>query len=344
MAQTARSARRRWSREISSLVDGIAFGGDGPVLLHGYDPPAGGKWLDDVIPGKLGALSRQTGEIVWFSPCEVGYGRGFGAGFGGEGVAVVLGPGQSGHTIVRMSMESGELLGARSIEPFDEALVAADLCVCITAGRISGISTTDMVQTWSHACEGERYHIIGRAEDRVFVVYTIKSTGHQGVLALDAETGQQVGVLLEPRPGRVHGLVAGEGAVVILLEDLASALPPSVLGEWMVELTEAGGDPLASCVSLLALSPTAIAGDTPLWFEPLSDVEAGDLPDVDVTVDSGRVYVARGVLLEVRDALTGRRLGDLTVPGLDERVAWTVASGAGLLAEETRVSIFEIPD
>lgn len=45
----------------------------------------------------------------------------------------------------------------------------------------------------------------------------------------------------------------------------------------------------------------------------------------------------------MRDALTGRMLGDWAVPGLDERVGWTVAQGAGLLAEETRVSLFELP-
>jgi len=41
--------------------------------------------------------------------------------------------------------------------------------------------------------------------------------------------------------------------------------------------------------------------------------------------------------------LTGRKLGDWAIPGLDERVAWQVANGAGLLAEESRVSLFELP-
>ncbi len=50
------TAKRRWSRELESEVDGIEFGINGPVLLHGYAPPAGGKWIDDVIPGKLGAF------------------------------------------------------------------------------------------------------------------------------------------------------------------------------------------------------------------------------------------------------------------------------------------------
>ena len=50
-----------------------------------------------------------------------------------------------------------------------------------------------------------------------------------------------------------------------------------------------------------------------------------------------------GALLEVRDGLSGRSLGEMTLPGLDERIAWGVSQGAGLLAEETRVSVFELP-
>ena len=86
-----RTARRRWTRELSSEVDGIAVGDTGPILLHGYDPPAGGMWIDDVIPGKLAALDRTSGEVLWASPCEVGYGRGFGAGIGNEDDVIVLG-------------------------------------------------------------------------------------------------------------------------------------------------------------------------------------------------------------------------------------------------------------
>ena len=39
-------------------------------------------------------------------------------------------------------------------------------------------------------------------------------------------------------------------------------------------------------------------------------------------------------VIEVRDLHTGRRLGDWTVPGLDERVDWVVRDGACVLAEE----------
>ena len=68
-----------------------------------------------------------------------------------------------------------------------------------------------------------------------------------------------------------------------------------------------------------------------------------DLPDVSITGDSGKLYVERRALLAAVDAVTGRPLGDWTVPGLDEKVAWPVVDGAGLLAEETRVSVFELP-
>ena len=57
-----RTARRRWSREFQGEVDGIVLGEAGPVFLHGYDPPAGGKWIDNVIPGKLGAFDRNNGD------------------------------------------------------------------------------------------------------------------------------------------------------------------------------------------------------------------------------------------------------------------------------------------
>ena len=81
-----------------------------------------------------------------------------------------------------------------------------------------------------------------------------------------------------------------------------------------------------------------------LWREPVPEEGLGGMPDVSISVDGGRVYVARDALLDVRDALTGRLLGGVTIPGLDEFIAWRVSSGAGLLAEETRVSVFEIPD
>src|SRR6185436_14686746 len=120
-------------------------------LMHGYDPPAGGMWIDDVIPGKLAALDRNNGEVIWVSPCEVGYGRGFGAGLGSEEDALVLGPGSQGHLIVRMALANGELIGANEIEAFDEALVFGDLCFCVTPRRIFALKSSAMAEAWEYA-------------------------------------------------------------------------------------------------------------------------------------------------------------------------------------------------
>ena len=174
------TARRRWTRELENEVDGIAIANAGPVLMHGYDPPAGGMWVDDVIPGKLAAIDRSSGETTWMSPCEVGYGRGFAAGFGQEGDVVVLGPSNQGHRAVRMSLELGELLGLEKIRPFDEAIVFDDISVCVTAGRISALSTGGLKQIWEYSKSRERYHHACRSGDRA----RARATGvHRGVRA-----------------------------------------------------------------------------------------------------------------------------------------------------------------
>ena len=67
-------------------------------------------------------------------------------------------------------------------------------------------------------------------------------------------------------------------------------------------------------------------------------------PERGVRFESYCELRVKGALLEVRDQLTGRALGELVVPGLDEYVDWSVATGAFLLAEETRATVFEIPD
>ena len=77
-------------------------------------------------------------------------------------------------------------------------------------------------------------------------------------------------------------------------------------------------------------------------FEYLKELRA-DPALRKISLDSGKLYMADGALLDVRDGLTGRGLGQLTLPGLDERIAWEVSQGAGLLAEETRASVFELP-
>ena len=342
MASTTRTARRRWTRELTGEVDGIALDASGPVLLHGYDPPAGGRWIDSAIPGRLSALERGTGEARWTSPCEVGYGRGFGAGFGRDNDAVVLGPSTHGHRIVRMSLDNGELVAASDIKTFDEALVFGDLCLTASARHVSAIETGSLRELWTYTREGERYHHVGRSGRRVFVVFTQESTRRKGVLCLDAQNGAFDGLLLAPNQRAIHDLAVDERGAVLLCSDLENALPREILIDYLVQGGDDESGQGAVRLALVALEPTAAEGDAPLWFESLAG-EDGDLPEISVSADSGKLYIVRGALLEVRDTLTGRLLGDWAVPGLDERVAWKVAEGAGLLAEETRVSIFELP-
>ena len=319
-----RTARRRWTREMDGEIDGIALADTGPALLHGYDPPAGGKWIDDVIPGRLGAYERQTGEPLWVSPCEVGYGRGFGAGIGFEDDAIVLGPASGGHLIARMSLSTGELLGAQSIEPFDQAVVGGDLCLTLTPAKVSGILSAPMLDVWSFRREGERYHLLGREGEHVFVLYSDVKAKRQGVLRLDVETGESSAQLIPAELPAVHDMVVGGGAVVLLV------------GEGLRRAQT------AERLFLLAISTTEEG--RVLWREAVPEEGLGGMPEVSLGVNGERLYVARDALLDVRDLLTGRLLGQITVPGLDEHIAWTVSQGAGLLAEETRVSVFEIPD
>ncbi len=337
-----RTAKRRFSRELQSIVDGIAFGSHGPVLVHMYDPPAGDVWMDDVIPGKLAALDRSSGEVLWQSPCEVGYGRGFGAGLGGEQDAIVLGPGSRGHLIARMSLADGKLMGASEIEAFDEAHVSADFSLVVTPKQVIAYDSRTLKEVWQYSRSGERYHHVTRSGPRVFVVYTHETNKKQGILWLDTHNGEYQGDVLTPKLPVVHGIVVSNDGMVILTRDLASVLPREVMPQFMTQLSkksEGRGDSL----SLLALPPGAQPNEAPLWFDILSTAPRDEIPDASIATDSGKLYLVRGALIEVRDALTGRALDEWAVPGLDEAVSWAVSSGAGLVAEESRVSVFELP-
>ena len=336
-----RSARRRWTRELQNEVDGIAVGNTGPILLHGYDPPAGGRWIDDAIPGKLAALDRNDGEILWVSPCEVGYGRGFGAGFGRDSDVIVLGPSNNGHRIVRMSIENGELIDATGIPAFDEAVVRDDLVVLSSAARISAVDSGSLKRIWTYAGKNERYHHIGLHEGSVFVVTSNTQTRKQGVLCLNAKKGKVSRWLVEPTQKVIHDIAVDAGGVTLICSDLEAILPRESLIEYLVRREEA--DSKSATLALVSFDPNAKIGDAPLWYELLDQPASEEFPEVSITSDSGKLYLVRGALLEVRDALTGRQLDEWAVPGLDERVDWSVSQGAGLLAEETRVSIFELP-
>ena len=328
-----RTARRRWSREFQGEIDGIALGETGPVLIHGYDPPVGGKWIDNVIPGKLAAYERGSGDELWASPCEVGYGRGFGCGLGPEEDVVVLGPSIRGHRIARMRLASGELLGAEEVRPFDQAIVYPDMCVTVTPDRISGVLTAALMEVWTFSRDGERYHEIARDRrdgSHLLVSYTDTERKRQGVLRLDIESGDFIDTLLPPEHANIHEMAADESVFVLLAGDR----PPS-------RFHEASGPGKLRLEGWRAdVSPGS--GAQMLWREELDGDTDGFL-DVSIQMDSGKLYVTSGALLTVRDGLSGRALGEMTLPGLDERIGWTVAQGAGLIAEETRASVFEIP-
>jgi hypothetical protein len=141
----------------------------------------------------------------------------------------------------------------------------------------------------------------------------------------------------------VHAIAVTEGVLVALTCDLDRVLPPEALAEFTLELARHPDQGPRDNLSLLALRVDARPGDMPLWYEILETRQVDELPEVSISADSGKVYVERGALLEARDALTGRALGEWTIPGLDDQIAWQVVDGAGLLAEETRVSVFELP-
>jgi len=233
------------------------------MIVHTYDAPAGGRWVEEAIPGKLGALERSTGDVLWSCPCEVGYGRGFGAGLGAADDILVLGPGSTGHRIARMRLASGELIDTADIEAFDEADVRPDVSICVTPRHVVAIGSDDLCQRWSYAREGERYRQVARAQDRVFVAYTADATRKQGVLCLDAQTGEFQGIVIAPNQPVIHSLTADERGMTVLASDLSSALPRELLVEYLSSLPE-DRDIGSAELALLALEPTAPEGDAPL--------------------------------------------------------------------------------
>ena len=136
--------------------------------------------------------------------------------------------------------------------------------------------------------------------------------------------------------------VTGE-ALIVLTSDLERALPAESTPELLSMLANHPGGGPRDTLSLLCLRARSEPGDLPLWFKVLETQSIDSVPDVSISSDSGKLYVERLAFLEALDATTGRPLGEWTVPGLDEQVDWCVVDGAGLLAEETRVSVFELP-
>jgi hypothetical protein len=150
-------------------------------------------------------------------------------------------------------------------------------------------------------------------------------------------------VLLSPVQDVIHELAVGAGGLVVSSADILGLLAPDDMQAYLSALAVHDESATADTLSLVALRHDHQSGDGPLWHEVLSCAPVDELPDLRVHSNNDKLYLMRGAWLEVRDILTGRALGDWTVPGLDESVAWTVCDGAGFLAEETRVSIFELP-
>lgn len=351
-APMTRSARRRWAAEIDSEIDGLALSATGPIFVHVYDPPAGGRWDEDMIPGKLLAFERSSGERLWAAPCEVGYGRGFGAGLDPDGNLLVIGPTQGGHRAVRVSAETGELLEGVDVPEFDEAIVDEKHMLIVSLTSLMRLDSAGLDAKWALQAKDDRFHSSATDGKTLFVAVSTKRNRSQGLRAYTVARGGKAGDILAQGQATVLGLAADEGMLVVLVEDLASALPEDLSREYQLQqLMADDGDNFGESSSGGSAGVVAFAWDAgekraeAKWFLGLS--AAGlehDPADASIRVDSGKLYVARGAILSIYDLLSGRELGELAVPGLDEFVAWSVADGALLVAEETRLSVYDVPD
>ena len=193
-----------------------------------------------------------------------------------------------------------------------------------------------------------RFHRAARDGDQLYVSFSKKGSRDQGVAVLNADTGDQFRELLAPGQPSIEGLEALDGQVVMLAGDLFAALPEDQrrdlqLAKLLAEDADdfSGGSSEGVPHGLVSFNTTRPSDPRVAWHLELSGLEAGE---ASISMDSGKVYVARGATLQILDALSGRELGIVVVPGLDEYVAWQVCEGAFLLAEENRVSVYEIPD
>lgn len=350
---SSRIARRRWTREIELEIDGVHLGSTGAVIVHGYEDPAGGKWHDSVIPAKVGAFDRQSGERRWFAPCEVGYGRGFGAGYAAENQLLVLGPSASGHRAARLAADSGELEALANVGEFDEAHVGAALCLCVAPTEVFALSTVDLAPIWRVSAGGRRFHRSARGSARLFVAYSDKGSRLQGVGAIDLEQGRRFVPLIAANQPALLGLAAADERLAVLGEDLEQLLPEGRRRDLQLERLMAeeehgeyeAAEGMARGRGQGGLAVYEVHGPEArlAWYRDLP-AKGEDLEAASLAMDSGKLYLASGASLVVLDAQTGRELGRVVVPGLDEHVSWTVREGAFLLAEENRLTLFEIPD
>ena len=274
------------------------------------------------------------------SPCEVGYGRGFGAGIGQQGQVLVLGPSQGGHRMVRMAAADGELLEAADIEPFEDAVVRPDVVVCANARMVWGStrSTSRNAGDTSVRASGTT----GSPATRAASTVSNLETGKYGVARLDADTGQFDGYIVAPSLPVIRDLDCTGNTVALVTADL-TMLEDSDRMEFITQLAQHPDEGPRDTLSLVALYDGS-PGEGPLWFRIL---ETGRWTICPTSRSPGTAGSSTSSVARCLRPWTPSRaaLWATDGPGLDEKIAWTVVDGAGLLAEETRVSVFgSLPD
>src|SRR5204862_5305454 len=111
-----------------------------------------------------------------------------------------------------------------------------------------------MDEVWEYSRTGERYHHAARAGTHVFVVFTHANSKKQGVLRLDAKSGEFEEIVLGPKQPTIHGIAVNADGIVLLTRDLHSALPREVVSQYLVDLARRDDSASGDTLSLLALS------------------------------------------------------------------------------------------
>ena len=203
----------------------------------------------------------------------------------------------------------------------------------------AGIMTSPMLEVWSYtrAPTSATTSPVALERQRPTSSTRTRTLRRQGVLRLDVESGDLVRRLpRDPEYPVIHDLVCNEDG------SLRSFW-------WAIDRSTDATRPVRPRLSTLRLEAFRTGGHvtsrTPLWSESdRTDESPDDLPDVSISMDSGQaLHRQRRPARGPRRAHRTERWASMTLPGLDERIAWQVSQGAGLLAEETRASVFELP-
>jgi len=238
---------------------------------------------------------------------------------------------------------------------FDEALVDGKHVLIVALTSLTRLDSASLEAKWALQAKDDRFHSSATDGKTLFIAVSTKRNRSQGLRAYTVARGGKAGDILAQGQSTILGLGAEDGMVTVLVEDLASALPEDLsrdyqLAKLMAEDSDdfgggsLGGEGGSAGVVAFAWDAGEKRSEAK-WFLDLSASGLEDDPgEASIRVDSGKLYVARGAMISVYDLLSGRPLGEAAVPGLDDFVAWDVADGALLVAEETRLSVYELPD